>query len=143
MPPLRERLEDLPLLVRFFVERSARRMKKRIESVSSDSMDALARYHWPGNLRELENFVEHAVILSSGPTLQLPLAELNRAPSVQSPIASANHSNLEEAERSHILGALRDARWVIGGATGAAAKLGLKRTTLQSRMKKLGIERPV
>ena len=79
MPPLRERLEDLPLLVRFFVERSARRMKKRIESVSSDSMDALARYHWPGNLRELENFVEHAVILSSGPTLQLPLAELNRA----------------------------------------------------------------
>jgi formate hydrogenlyase transcriptional activator len=142
MPPLRERLEDLPLLVRFFAERSARRMKKRINAIASDSLEAMAKYHWPGNLRELENFVEHAVILSSGPTLELPLSELNRAPT-PAPVVELSNSNLQIAERDHILGALRDTRWVIGGATGAAARLGLKRTTLQSRMKKLGIERPV
>jgi formate hydrogenlyase transcriptional activator len=140
MPPLRERLEDLSLLVQFFADRSARRMKKRTGRVSPDSLNAMAKYHWPGNLRELENFVEHAVILSSGPTLELPLAELQRAPA---PPVSPTHSVLKEAERDHILGALRDTRWVIGGSDGAAARLGLKRTTLQSRMKKLGIERPV
>ncbi|HEX3357603.1 MAG TPA: sigma 54-interacting transcriptional regulator [Tepidisphaeraceae bacterium] len=140
MPALRERLEDLPLLVQFFADRSARRMKKRIGTVSPDSLQAMAEYHWPGNLRELENFVEHAVILSTGPTLELPLAELRWAPQ---PSVSPTRSVLKDAERDHILGALRDTRWIIGGADGAAARLGLKRTTLQSRMKKLGIYRPV
>ncbi|HEU4685997.1 MAG TPA: sigma 54-interacting transcriptional regulator [Nitrospira sp.] len=138
VPPLRERPEDIPLLVRHFTQKFAQRMKKRIETVPADAMKALQTYPWPGNVRELENFVERAVILSSGSQLFVQTAELKR------PIAGGNGAitTLEEAEREHILKALRDANWTIGGPAGAAAKLGMKRTTLQSKMQKLGISRP-
>jgi formate hydrogenlyase transcriptional activator len=138
VPPLRERAEDIPMLVRHFAQKFAQRMKKRIETIPSESMRALQNYAWPGNVRELENFVERAVILSSNSDLFVPIAELKR------PSSTPNGSvvTLEDAEREHILKALRDAQWTIGGSAGAAAKLGMKRTTLQSKMQKLGITRP-
>ncbi len=138
VPPLRERVEDVPMLVRHFAQKFAQRMKKRIETIPSESMRALQNYAWPGNVRELENFVERAVILSSNSDLFVPIAELKR------PSSTPNGSvvTLEDAEREHILKALRDAQWTIGGPAGAAAKLGMKRTTLQSKMQKLGITRP-
>ena len=138
VPPLRERVEDIPVLVRHFVQKFASRMKKHIETVPADAMRALQSYGWPGNVRELENFVERAVILSSGSELFVPTAELKRPASL--PNGSA--TTLEDAERDHIIKALRDTHWVIGGSTGAAARLGMKRTTLQSKMQKLGIARP-
>jgi formate hydrogenlyase transcriptional activator len=137
-PPLRERVEDIPLLVRYFTQRFAQRMNKRIERIPSETMDLLTQYHWPGNVRELENLIERAVILSQGTHLHVPLAELKVA---------ANHQTtqplptLRETERDHILRALRESNWVIGGADGAAARLGMKRTTLNSKMQKLGISR--
>ncbi len=138
VPPLRERAEDIPMLVRHFAQKFAQRMKKRIETIPSESMRALQNYAWPGNVRELENLVERAVILSSNSDLFVPIAELKR------PSSTPNGSvvTLEDAEREHILKALRDAQWTIGGPAGAAAKLGMKRTTLQSKMQKLGITRP-
>jgi formate hydrogenlyase transcriptional activator len=138
VPPLRERAADVPLLVRHFVQKFAARMKKRIENVPAESMKALQAYAWPGNVRELENFIERAVILSAGSELFVPLAELKR------PTHAMNGSatTLEEADRDHILKVLRDTNWVIGGLSGAAARLGMKRTTLQSKMQKLGITRP-
>ncbi len=139
VPPLRERVEDIPVLVRHFVQKFASRMKKRIDTVPADAMRALQAYGWPGNVRELENFVERAVILSSGSELFVPAAELKR-PALP-PNGSA--TTLEEAERDHILKALRETNWVVGGSSGAAARLGMKRTTLQSKMQKLGIARPV
>lgn len=138
VPPLRERVEDIPVLVRHFVQKFASRMKKRLESVPTDAMRALQAYGWPGNVRELENFIERAVILSSGSELFVPAAELKRP--VLPPNGSA--TTLEEAERDHILKALRETNWVVGGSSGAAARLGMKRTTLQSKMQKLGIARP-
>jgi len=138
MPPLRERREDIPLLVRYFVQKYSRRMNKRMESVSTESLEALGRYHWPGNIRELENLVERAVIVSSGPVLRIPVGDL-RAPLVSSAAAAA--VTLEEAEREAILRALGETNWVLAGPRGAAARLGMKRTTLQSRMQKLGITR--
>lgn len=139
VPPLRARVEDIPVLVRHFVQKFASRMKKRLESVPTDAMRALQAYGWPGNVRELENFIERAVILSSGSELFVPAAELKRP--VLPPNGSA--TTLEEAERDHILKALRETNWVVGGSSGAAARLGMKRTTLQSKMQKLGIARPV
>ncbi|BFU94743.1 MAG: Sigma-54 dependent transcriptional regulator (Modular protein) [Nitrospira sp.] len=138
VPALRDRTEDIPLLVRHFAQKFAQRMKKRIETIPSEAMRALQSYPWPGNVRELENFLERAVILSSGSELFVQLSELKR------PIGTVNGSvtTLEEAEREHILKALRDSSWTIGGPSGAAAKLGMKRTTLQSKMQKLGIARP-
>ncbi len=138
VPPLRERPEDIPMLVRHFAQKFAQRMKKRIETIPSESMKALQQYAWPGNVRELENFVERAVILSSNSHLSVPISELKRS------VLPGNGSalTLEEAEREHILKVLREARWTIGGPSGAAAKLGMKRTTLQSKMQKLGIARP-
>lgn len=138
IPPLRERQEDIPVLVRYFAQRYATRMKKSIETIPAKTMDRLARYHWPGNIRELENLIERAVILSPGPELTVPLPELKTANPTQ------NHSlaTLEGVERDHILQVLRETKWVIGGAQGAAARLGMKRTTLISKMKKLGISRP-
>jgi len=138
VPPLRERVHDIPLLVRHFAQKFAQRMKKRIETVPSEAMKALQTYPWPGNVRELENFVERAVILTQGPDLFVPLTELKRAAKG----SSVSPATLEEAEREHILKVLRDTKWVIGGTSGAAAKLGMKRTTLQSKMQKLGISRP-
>jgi formate hydrogenlyase transcriptional activator len=137
LPPLRERPDDIPLLVRYFAQKHARRMNKRIESIPSETMAMLSKYYWPGNIRELENLVERAVILSPGPDLHVPLGEL-KAPAA----APANGvATLEAAEREHITRALHEANWVIGGSSGAAARLGMKRTTLQSKMRKLKILR--
>jgi formate hydrogenlyase transcriptional activator len=139
-PPLRDRQEDVAPLVRYFTQKFSKRMNKRIESIATDTMAALARYHWPGNIRELENFIERAVILSRGASLEAPLTELKRnTPNSSSP--SRRPTTLEDAEREHIRRALEQANWLIGGPSGAAAKLGMKRTTLQSKMSKLGIER--
>ncbi|WP_053377960.1 sigma-54-dependent Fis family transcriptional regulator [Nitrospira moscoviensis] len=141
VPPLRDRAEDIPLLVRHFAQKFASRMNKRIETIPADAMKAMQAYHWRGNIRELENFIERAVILSSGSHLFVPLAELKRP---SQPLHGGNGAiaTLEQAEREHILKALRETNWVIGGPAGAAAKLGMKRTTLQSKMQKLGIARP-
>jgi len=138
VPPLRDRQEDIPVLIRYFAQKFARRMKKRIERIPSEVITALSRYHWPGNIRELENLIERAVILSRDVELRVPLAELKPIASMESqPFAT-----LETAEREHIVRALKIASWIIGGPAGAAAKLGMKRTTLQSKMQKLGITRP-
>jgi formate hydrogenlyase transcriptional activator len=137
MPPLRARPEDIPLLVRHFAQKFATRMKKRIEAIPAEAMNALQVYSWPGNVRELENFIERAVILSSGSELLVPISELNRP---STPV-NGSVSTLEEAERDHILKVLHDTNWRIGGASGAAARLGMKRTTLQSKMQRLGITR--
>jgi formate hydrogenlyase transcriptional activator len=135
MPPLRERGKDIELLVRYFVQRFSRRMNKQIETIPTETMNALARWEWPGNVRELENFIERSVILSEGTVLNVPLSELR-------PTYVARHdTTLESLERDHILRVLRETGGVISGVHGAAARLGLKRTTLQSRMQKMGISR--
>jgi formate hydrogenlyase transcriptional activator len=137
-PPLRERASDIPILVRHFVSAHSRRMGKLIETIPEETMRALTRWHWPGNIRELENFLERAVILTRGPVLYVPMAELEAADESQEQAVSPT---LHEAEREHILRVLRDCKGQIGGDDGAAARLGLKRTTLNSKLKKLGIER--
>ncbi|MGB7847728.1 MAG: sigma 54-interacting transcriptional regulator, partial [Candidatus Acidiferrum sp.] len=139
-PPLRERAEDIPLLVRHFVDKHARRMNRQIETIPSEAMHAFTRWHWPGNVRELENFIERAVILSPGSVLRAPLAEL-QVP--EDEVKATEEPTLAAAEREHILRVLRETDGVLGGPHGAAARLGLKRTTLITKMKKLGIERPV
>ena len=139
VPPLRERAEDIPILVRYFAQKHAERMHRRIEIIPPETMEALVRWRWPGNVRELENIIERAVILSPGPVLRIPLAEL--APADERIFTGDNSGTLEDAERDHILRALREARGIIGGPNGAAARLGLKRTTLNSKMRKLGITR--
>ncbi len=136
VPPLRDRREDIPILVRHYVDKYARRMNRRIETVPSQAMEVFASYSWPGNVRELQNFIERAVILSPGTVLRAPLAELKQA-TVQEP--SSKLSTLEEAEREHVVRALRESNWVIGGPRGAAARLGMKRTTLAYRIRKLNI----
>jgi formate hydrogenlyase transcriptional activator len=138
-PPLRERTSDIPILVRHFVSTHSRRMGKTIESIPEETMQALVRWRWPGNIRELENFLERAVILTRGPVLYVPLAELQMEE--ESRDAGSQNPTLETAEREHILRVLREAKGQIGGDDGAAARLGLKRTTLNSKLKKLGIER--
>ncbi|MGD1063272.1 MAG: sigma 54-interacting transcriptional regulator [Terracidiphilus sp.] len=140
-PPLRDRVADIPILVRHFVSRHARRMGKNIESIPPEAMDALVKWKWPGNIRELENFLERAVILSRGPALHAPLAELESMEEETEDDAASVNPTLQAAERETILRALREAKGVIGGPGGAAERLGLKRTTLNSKMKKLGIER--
>jgi formate hydrogenlyase transcriptional activator len=137
LPPLRERREDIPALVEHFVEISGRRMGKQIENVPPDTMSALTSYEWPGNIRELQNFIERSVILSTGDVLRPPLAELKRGPEVQ----SVGAITLEDAERDHIRKTLEQTRWVVAGPNGAAARLGIKRSTLYFRMQKLGISR--
>ena len=137
MPPLRARRNDVPLLVRHFVKKLARRMDKRIDTIPSQTMEALVNWHWPGNIRELENVIERSVILSEGPVLYSPLAEMQAEPS-QVSIADAT---LERAEREHIIRVLRECGGRVAGTKGAAVKLGLKRTTLQSKMGKLKIDR--
>ena len=145
IPPLRERKEDIPVLVRYFAQKYARRMKKPVEAIPMKAMAALTEYHWPGNVRELENFIERSVILSHGAELQIPLGELRgrlKIPVIVPLQASDGIATLEHAEREHIVRALREAEWIVGGPKGAAMRLGMKRTTLQSRIKKLGIARP-
>ena len=137
LPPLRERREDIPLLVKYFVSKHARSMDRRIETIPDEIMRALVRWEWPGNIRELENFVERSVILTKGSTLRAPISELEMPPEIEDDPGAS----LESAEREHILRILREAKGVIAGTNGAAARLGLKRTTLNSKLKKLGIER--
>jgi formate hydrogenlyase transcriptional activator len=144
VPALRERPEDIPLLVRHFVQEFSRRNNRRVETIPSETMKVLAGYHWPGNVRELQNVVERAVIVSSGPVLNVPLADLKPRASAPAPSAPPENgkdmrSLLEETERNQILAALEQTNWTISGPKGAAAVLGLKRSTLQSRMQKLGI----
>jgi DNA-binding NtrC family response regulator len=143
VPPLRERREDIPPLVRHFVQKYSQRIKKPIETIPTAVMNAISEYHWPGNIRELEHFIERAVILSSGSELEVPLAELphQEKPSLAFANSANNSTTLKEAEREHILRTLKDAKWMIGGPMGAAARLGMKRTTLHSLVKRLGIDR--
>jgi formate hydrogenlyase transcriptional activator len=138
IPALRERVEDIPLLMWHFVQKYAQRMNKRIEVIPSKIMEALTQYHWPGNIRELQNLIERSVILSSDVVLNLALSELKQ-PNGTSPTKTRT---LAQAERDHILQALHDTEWVIGGPDGAAAQLGVKRTTLLDKMRRLGISRP-
>jgi formate hydrogenlyase transcriptional activator len=138
VPPLRERPEDIPVLVRHFAEQFARRSNKVIKSIPSEIMNSLTRYHWPGNVRELQNVIERAVILSAGPVLKVPLADLRN----HAAAAVGKQDSLQEAERKHIINALQATNWVVGGTNGAAARLEINRSTLQFRMRKLGIVRP-
>ena len=137
IPPLRERPGDIPPLVFYFAQRFAKRLRRSIESVSRESLDLLRRWPWPGNIRELQNVIERAVILSRGPVLTVSRSEFET-----SPVTASSPVTLEDAEREHILRALADTNWVIGGPGGAAARLGVKRTSLVSTMRRLHIVRP-
>jgi formate hydrogenlyase transcriptional activator len=140
IPPLRERREDIPLLVRYFAERFSRQMQKPINFIPAETMNRLQQWHWPGNVRELENLIERAVILTTGGALQVPLPEIKPS-AVPGAAATAPPGTNGDAEREDIIKVLRDTRGVLAGPNGAAARLGLKRTTLQYKMKKLGITR--
>ncbi|MBS1852242.1 MAG: sigma 54-interacting transcriptional regulator [Acidobacteria bacterium] len=140
IPPLRERREDIPLLVRYFAERFSRQMQKPIDSIPSEAMARLQAWDWPGNVRELENLIERSVILSTGSALQIPLSEMKAASPVSIP-ASVPDTSLETTDRDHIIKVLRETRGILAGPNGAASRLGLKRTTLQYKIKKLGITR--
>jgi formate hydrogenlyase transcriptional activator len=152
----------VPLLVRYFVQKFSRRQNKTVEYIPADVMDALVNYSWPGNIRELENLIERAVLLSKGKELRVPIGELKAATAAFSAAAGASEQSanpmaivaapnvpsspiatLEDADRQHILRALRQTNWRIAGPRGAATLLGMKRTTLQARIRKLGIKRPV
>jgi transcriptional regulator with GAF, ATPase, and Fis domain len=139
-PPLRERRDDIPILVRHFVSEHSRRMGKTIKVIPEESMEALVRWPWPGNIRELQNFLERAVILTRGSVLYVPLAELQTDEN-QGNTSLTEITNLDEAERQLILRAISNAHGQIGGPDGAAARLGLKRTTLNSKLRKYGISR--
>ena len=140
VPALRERPEDIPLLVNHVAQRFARRMNRTIETIPAETMAALTRYPWPGNIRELQNLIERAVILSHGPVLQIPLRDLDKSTAPRRD--NGTDQTLEEAQRAHILAILNETRWVLAGPRGAAARLGINRSTLQFRLKKLGIVRP-
>ena len=137
LPPLRARREDIPALVEHFVEIYARRMGRQIDQISPETMAELTSYPWPGNIRELQNFIERSVILTSGNVLESPLASLRNAAEAQ----SLGPITMEDAERDHIRKTLEQTRWVVSGPNGAAARLGIKRSTLYFRMQKLGISR--
>ncbi|HEY3837230.1 MAG TPA: sigma 54-interacting transcriptional regulator [Bryobacteraceae bacterium] len=147
VPALRERPEDIPLLVRHFVQQFSRRASRRIDTIPTETMNALVRYHWPGNIRELQNVIERAVILSTGSTLRAPIDDFQAPPAapsaastaVETPTSGNIREVLDEEERRRIVAALEETAWVVAGANGAAARLGLKRSTLQSRMQRLGI----
>jgi formate hydrogenlyase transcriptional activator len=136
VPPLRERKDDIPLLVAHLVQAFGKRQGKSIDRVPDDLLEVMRNYDWPGNVRELQNFVERAVIMTTGPVLRPPMAELMREFVGIGPVRT-----LAEAERAHITAMLRETNWVVGGRSGAAVRLGLPRTTLISRMRKLGIAR--
>ena len=137
LPPLRARREDIPALVEHFVDIYARRMSKQIDYISPETMSELTSYAWPGNIRELQNFIERSVILTSGNVLESPLANLRNAAEAE----SLGPTTMEDAEREHIRKILEQTRWVVAGPNGAAARLGIKRSTLYFRMQKLGISR--
>jgi formate hydrogenlyase transcriptional activator len=140
VPPLRERRDDIPLLTWHFVRQFASRMNRSYDRVPIETMTVLCEYDWPGNIRELQNLIERAVILSPGSILRVPVRDLHRRTVIAPNIGQ--HQTLEEAERAHILRTLKETKWVLGGANGAAALLAINRSTLQFRMKKLGIVRP-
>jgi formate hydrogenlyase transcriptional activator len=146
IPPLRDRAADIPLLVRYFVKKYANRMGRRLRTIPTEALRALQGWSWPGNIRELENVIERAVILSPGPVLQVPIGDLKTRRHSQAggtrPTASTGMATMQEAERSAILQALKESNGRVAGESGAASRLGLKRTTLQSKMRKLGIKRP-
>jgi chemotaxis protein methyltransferase CheR len=137
MPPLRDRIDDIPLLVNFYVERISKRLGKVIEKIPSNVMDALLQYHWPGNVRELENVLERAVINSSGPKLRL-------VDELQKPHKDTKRADktLENVERQYIIRVLEQVQWKISGKNSAAEILGLERSTLRARMRKLNISKP-
>jgi formate hydrogenlyase transcriptional activator len=149
VPPLRERQGDIPILVRHFTQQFSARMKKAIDTIPSPTMDALCRYPWPGNIRELQNVIERAVIISTGPSLRMDVGDLkfpkaglvSEKPASLKPTNGALHSALEETERQQILKALKQSNWIVAGPNGAAALLGMNRSTLQVRIRKLGISR--
>ena len=154
VPSLRERPDDVPLLVRHFTEQCARRMNKKIETISTETLKQMRQYHWPGNIRELQNVIERAVILSAGPVLNVPLSEFQARPALaaadghgnrdrkpESPAGKDIRDVLEETERKHIVSVLSETNWVVAGPNGAAVRLGMKRSTLQLRMRKLGLSR--
>ena len=141
IPALRQRAEDIPKLVCHFTALYAKRMNKRVEEIPSETMAALTRYQWPGNIRELQNFIERAVILSPHSVLLAPILELESVPFVRT--ANLPLCGLAELERDHILRALKASNWIVGGRNGAAELLGMKRTSLTYRMQKLCINRPV
>jgi formate hydrogenlyase transcriptional activator len=135
IPPLRERPEDIPLLVRYFAQKYGRRMEKQIESIPAAAMKKLSGWHWPGNIRELENFIERSVILTRGSALQVPVGELSKEGTVAEGLGAR-----QVGERDEILRTLKETKGRVAGPDGAAARMGLKRTTLISRMKKLAID---
>ena len=140
VPPLRERREDIPLLTRYFVQKHAQRMDRKVERIPTQALEALTNYDWPGNIRELQNVIERSVILSNGPELRVAMPELTGRPAPLR-IGAADSDASDAAERARILQALKEAKGMVGGPNGAAARLGLKRTTLQSRMRKYNIGR--
>jgi formate hydrogenlyase transcriptional activator len=139
VPSLRDRRDDIPRLIRHFANKYARRMSKHIENISKRAMEALCRHTWPGNIRELQNLMERAVLLSPGPSLRVPLTDISNAVDLS---RASDGSALEQVERELILRALRESNWVVGGTRGAAARLRLNRTGLAYKMKKFGISRP-
>lgn len=138
LPPLRDRPEDIPALVRHFICKYSERLNKVVEDIAPETMDAMLAYDWPGNIRQLQNFVEHGVIVSEGPVFQPPLSQLRRRTEGNS--LPAGRKTLEDATRDHILQTLEETKWIVGGRHGAAARLGVARTTLLSKMRRLGIE---
>src|SRR5262249_33782602 len=140
VPALRERLKDMPLLKNLFGQLFPPQMTRTIETTPAETMAALTRYPWPGNIRELQNLIERSVILSHGPVLQIPIQDLDNCTAPRRD--DEKDQTLEEAQRAHILAILKETRWVLGGAGGAAVRLGINRSTLQFRLKKLGIVRP-
>jgi formate hydrogenlyase transcriptional activator len=141
LPPLRERPEDIPVLTRHFLQKFTERMNKEVRDISAATMEAMVAYDWPGNIRQLQNFVEHGVIVSQGPTFNPPVSQLQTPKtSVPPNIKAAAGKTLEDATRNHVLQTLEETKWVVGGKYGAAARLGIARTTLISKMRRLGIE---
>ena len=141
VPPLRERREDIPLLTRYFVQKHAQRLDRKVDRIPTQALDALVNYDWPGNIRELQNVIERSVILSNGPELRVDMPEMIGGSSPAAPRSRRNSDAADAAERGRILQALKDAKGIVGGPNGAAARLGLRRTTLQSRMRKYSIGR--
>ncbi len=136
LPPLRNRLEDIPALVRHFIAKYSERMNKAVEIIPAETMEAMVAYDWPGNIRQLQNFIEHGVIVSQGPVFEPPLSQLDR----RTNSLPKSNKTLEDATRDHILQTLMETKWVVGGRHGAAARLGLARTTLLSKMRRLRLE---
>ena len=141
VPPLRERREDIPLLTRYFVQKHAQRLDRKIERIPTQALEALTNYDWPGNIRELQNVIERSVILSNGPELRVAMPEMIGGSSPAARYGARNSDVSDAAERARILQALKEAKGIVGGPNGAAARLGLRRTTLQSRMRKYNIGR--